>query len=537
MNEKEKAQRFPSLSEAVKDAYLKGEDDERIEPIVVVDKKGYPQGRFSEGDHVIFYDIRGEREIEITKVFMDEDFDVFPTKKLNLNFVTMIEYDKNLNVKVAFPPQGKVENTLSQVLSNQGLRYIKIVESEKAVHLTYFFNGKSKEHFPGEERLIIPSLKVSSPQEKPEMKIKEVTEAIKSKLKDKNINVIIANLANVDVIGHSEDEGAIIKTVEVVDFSLGEIIKTSLEEKTTTIVTADHGTVEKWLYPDGTIDTGHTTSQVPFILVEPDKETSSKIKLRKKGELSDVAPTILEILGIEKPKTMTGKTLLLENPYKENPRKKLLLLILDGWGISDEVKGNLIKKANTPKMDNLVKKFPNIRLSAAGEAVGMPKGSVGNSEAGHLHLGAGRRILSDRLRIDNAIKDKSFFKNPVFLNVMHSAKSSNKNLHLLGIVSFYSSHGSIEHLKALLEMASSEKVKNVFVHSILGRRGEKKESGARYIEEIEKFTKKIETGSIVTVLGRHWILDREKNWDRIEKSYSCLVHGKGKKVIIDTPAE
>lgn len=530
---KEKMRVFSSLAEVVRDAYKNGEEDERLEPIVVVDDNCSPLGRFKNGDHVIFYDIRGEREIEITRCFVDENFDAFPVEKLSLNFVTMIEYDKNLKVKVAFPPQEKITDTLCHVLSDHKLRYIKIVESEKAFHLTYFFNGKTKGPFPGEERFIIPSLKVSTPDLKPEMKIGEVTEAIKTKLRDGDIPLIIANLANVDVVGHTENEAAIIRAVEAVDSSLGEIMVEAGKMGTTTLVTADHGTVERWFYPDGTIDTGHTSSQVPFIIVEPNDALLNGMKLRESGELADVAPTILDILGLEKPEIMTGKTLLAENPYEQHPRKRLLLLVLDGWGVNDETKGNLIYKADTPVMDRLVRQFPSIRLNASGEAVGLPSGSVGNSEVGHLHLGAGRRKPSDRLRIDNAIKDHSFFENSVISEAMRGAKSSNRNLHLLGIVSFYSSHGSIEHLKALLRMAKFEGLKRIYIHAILGRRGEHAQSGARYIDEIEGDTKKLNIGRVVTVIGRHWVLDREENWDRVEKTYKSLVYGEGKKVSID----
>jgi 2,3-bisphosphoglycerate-independent phosphoglycerate mutase len=515
MNKGEEARQFSSLAEAVKDAYANGEEDERLEPIVVVDENGSPLGRFKNGDYVIFYDIRGEREIQITKAFMDENFDAFPVEKLGLNFVTMIEYDKSLKVKVVFPPQEKMKDTLCHVLSNHGYKYIKIVESEKAFHLSYFFNGKSSEPLPGEERLIIPSLKVTIPDENPEMRIE------------------VANLANVDVVGHTENEAAIIKAIEAVDSSLGEIIDEARKEGVTSIITADHGTVESWLYPDGTIDTGHTSSQVPFILVEPDDSLLKGIKLKEKGELTDVTPTIFNILGLEKPGIMTGKSLLAKNPYEGHARNRLLLLILDGWGINDETKGNLIKKAGTPSMDSLVNNFPNIRLDASGEAVGMPSGSVGNSEVGHLHLGAGRRIPSDRLRIDNAIKDRSYFENSVLLEAIRGAKSSNHNLHLLGIVSFYSSHGSIEHLKALLRMTKSEGFEKIYIHSILGRRGEHAQSGERYIDEIEQFTKKLNLGEVVTVIGRHWVLDREENWDRIEKAYKSLVYGEGKKVTMN----
>lgn len=525
--------RFSSLAEAVKDAYRNGEEDERLDPIVVVDEEGIPKGRFSDGDHVIFYDIRGEREIEITRSFVDEDFDEFPIKKgMKLHFTTMIEYDKNLNVNVAFPPNGEVKDTLCHVLSNKGLNFVKIVESEKAVHLGYFFNGKSKEPLPGEQREIIPTKKVTIPDESPNMRISEVVEVIKTNLGDKDIHVIIANLANVDVVGHTENKAAIIQAIEAVDNALGEIMDEAKNQGITSIVTADHGTVEKWLYPDGTIDTGHTSSPVPFIIVEPDDSLLRQIKLRKNGELTDVAPTILSILNLPMPGVMTGKTLLLENPYQGKPKKRILFVILDGWGAREERKGNLISEAKTPVMGDLFEDFPSIRLEASGESVGMPKGSVGNSEAGHLHLGAGRRISSDRFRIDKAIEDGSYFINEAFLKAIKDTKSTNKNLHLLGIVSFYSSHGSLEHLKALLRLINNIGVPNVFIHSILGRRGEKPESGSSYIHEIEELTDKFNTGSVVTVIGRHWVLDREENWDRVEKAYNTLVYGQGEGIVI-----
>ncbi|UCF07646.1 MAG: alkaline phosphatase family protein [Thermoplasmata archaeon] len=530
-----RARYFPSMTEAVRDAYAHGEEDERLEPLVVVDLKGNPVGRFSEGDVVIFYDIRGEREIELSSALVDDDFEEFLVKKgLNLGLVTMIEYHKDLNVRVAFPPQGKIEDTLSHVLSRNKKTQVKIVESEKAVHLSYFFRGKSEEPIPGEERLIIPSFKIAKPELKPEMNIAEVTEAILTKLADERIHMITANLANVDVVGHTEDERAILTSIEAVDAALGRIIPKAESMKITTIVTADHGTVESWLYPDGTIDTGHTRSAVPFIIVEPEDAIASNLRLREGGGLADVAPTVLHILGIEKPPIMTGSSLLLKSPYENNERERLLLLILDGWGINDETQGNLIHKAATPVMDELLKIHPNTRLQASGEAVGMPKGSVGNSEVGHLHLGAGRIIPSDRMRIDSAIADDSFFKNPAFLAAMQDVKTTGKNLHLLGIVSFYSSHGSVTHLKALLELANKKDVKQVYVHGILGRRGEHAQSGARYINDIEEFTKKLNLGNVVTVIGRHWALDREHNWDRVKRTYDSLVFGSGKHVIIKT---
>lgn len=531
MSESDDVRSFPSLADAVKDAYARGQEDERLEPIVVV-KNGQPTGRFRDGDSIIFYDIRGEREIELSRALVDSDFKDFPKLEgLDLKLVTMIEYDKGLNVDVAFPPLGEIKDTLSRVLSKNKIRHVKIVESEKAVHLSYFFNGKSSAPIPLEKRIIIPSTKVSAPDLLPKMNITGVTKEVIQRIYNYETDVIIANLANVDVVGHTENENAILASIEAVDNALGEILATAKEENVTTIVTADHGTVESWLYPDGTIDTGHTNSPVPFIIMEPDDLILPEIKVREGGELSDVAPTVLSILGIPKPEVMTGSSLLSGSPYDNKKKKRrVLLLILDGWGVNDDTTGNLIYKAHTLTMDDLEEKYPYTRLSASQEAVGMPKGSVGNSEVGHLHLGAGRRIPSDRVRIDNAIGDGSFYENPAFLGAMENLKSSGKNLHLLGIVSFYSSHGSVEHLYALLKMAQTQGAENVYIHSFLGRRGEHAQSGARYVHDIEEFTKKLNLGEMVTVVGRHWALDREHNWDRVKKTYDALVLGKGNRI-------
>lgn len=516
------------MSKAVREAYKRGEEDEKLEPIVLFDDKENPIGRIKDRDYVIFYDIRGEREIELTKAFVEKNFDKFHVKKMNLNFVTMIEYDKNLDVKVAFPPSKKIKNTLSEVISKNGLKQIKIVESEKAVHLTYFFNGKSKKKFPNEERIIISSDKIASLDENPEMKIDIVRKKIIEKLNDETKDFILANFANVDVIGHIENENAIKKAIEAVDKATVKVVKDAIRLGVTVIVTADHGTVESWLYDDGSIDTGHTKSPVPFIIIEPNKKIQEKIKLRN-GKLTDVAPTILDIFNIKKPREMTGNSLFITNPYFLHKRR-VLLLILDGWGINDDKYGNLIYSSNTKNIDYFLSNYPSARLEACGAVVGMPEGTVGNSEAGHLHIGAGRTIFSDRLKIDMAIENKSFFENSTFLWAMRNAKLENKALHLLGIISFYSSHGSINHLKALMKLAKKEKINEIYIHALLGRRGERKESGAIYINEIEKECLKLNLGKVVSVIGRHWALDREENWSRVEKTYKALVYGEGRKV-------
>ena len=513
------------MSRAVREAYRRKEDDETMEPLVLCDAHGRPVGRIRRGDSVIFYNIRGEREVELTRSLTEEGFDKFRVEKdLSLNFATMIGYDRRLNTRVAFPPEGVVRDTLSEVLSINGVRQVKITEAEKAFHVGYFLNGKIDEPFPGEERVILPTRKdVRLFDEAPEMSIGAITETVVKKISDPRYRFIFANFPNVDVVGHIENEEAVTRAIEAVDRSTGLVLEAARKAGVTVIVTADHGTVEHWLYPDGSVDTGHTGSPVPFIVIDE----KDKSLLREGGELTDVAPTVLQLLGLRKPSVMTGSSIVGKS---HRPVERLLVLILDGWGVNDRKEGNLIARAATPVMDKLLARYPHTRLKAAGSAVGLPEGTVGNSEAGHLHIGAGRRIYSDRLKIEMAIADGSFFKNEAFADTMKACRSKGTALHLMGIVSFFSSHGSIEHLSALMDMAGKEGVKNLFIHAMLGRRGEMPESGANYVETIEKKAAEISLGQVVSVIGRYWSMDREENWDRINKTYRMLVHGEGRHV-------
>ncbi|MBN1829353.1 MAG: alkaline phosphatase family protein [Deltaproteobacteria bacterium] len=516
-----------AMAEAVRRHYRKGMDDELLGPIVSVDDGKRPVGRIERGDSVIFYNIRGEREIELTRSLTENNFTEFPVKQLDLSFATMIQYQPELNAEVAFLPDGPVRNTLSHVLAGAGKAHLKITESEKAVHLGYFLNGKNGRLLDREERIVIPSRKdVSLFDEAPDMSIEAVAGAVFSALGRPDADIITVNFPNVDVVGHIENERAIVQAVETVDSHTGRLVEEALRRNVAVVITADHGTVEKWRYADGAIDTGHTDSPVPFILIDGKGEW----RLRTTGELADAAPTILDMLGLPQPAEMTGRSLVEKRP--DGTVKRLLMIILDGWGYSAVSEGNLIAAASTPVVDRLMALNPLSILDAAGEAVGLPKGTVGNSEVGHLHIGAGRRIDSDRVRIAKAIEDGSFFENEAFLHVIGKAKRNKRALHLLGIVSFFSSHGSVDHLMALLRLAKRAGAPRVFIHAMLGRRGERPESGALYIEEIEKVCRELDVGAVVSVIGRYWSLDREKNWDRIERTYRMLLYGEGEKIVV-----
>jgi 2,3-bisphosphoglycerate-independent phosphoglycerate mutase len=352
-----------------------------------------------------------------------------------------------------------------------------------------------------------------------------VAQEVISALAQPELDLIIVNFVNVDVVGHVENPEAVLRAVEEVDSRVGEVVSAAQAAGVVPLITADHGTVERWLYPDGTVDTGHTDSLVPFIIADPGFQD---VELSGGGALTDVAPTILQLLDLPIPAEMTGKSLITSAVPAE--RRRVLLIIADGWGVRDEANGNMIMAAQTPVMDALQRDWPATRVMAAGKAVGMPEGTVGNSESGHSHIGAGRRILADRVRINEAIEDGSFFENEAFLWAMRGAKHDKTRLHLLGIVSFYSSHGAVEHLNALLEMARREGVPEVYHHAMLGRRGEHVGSGAHYVAGVEQEMERLGVGQQVSVIGRFWSLDREENWDRIEKTYRWLVAGAGRAV-------
>jgi 2,3-bisphosphoglycerate-independent phosphoglycerate mutase len=522
------------MAAAVRAAYQAGQEDETLEPLVLVDGEGRPVGSIQDGDYVIFYDIRGEREVELTSAFVDATFPHFHREPIRVSFATMIEYHPDLGARVAFPPLRQIDDTLCEVVSRAGMRQAKIVESEKAIHVGFFLNGKAQDPFPGEERIVIPSARPNTyAQMPPTMCAEAVADAAIQALGVPEYALVTVNLCNVDVIGHIENPEAIRRAVEAVDAQAGRLREAARSAGVTAVITADHGTVERWYYSDGAIDTGHTDSPVPCVVVPPEGRRS--VHLREVGALTDIAPTVLHLLGLPKPGAMSGQSLIVSPLPCRDPREasRVLLLILDGWGIGDGGPADLIAQATTPVMDSLLAEWPNAQLQAAGPAVGMPPGTVGNSEAGHLHIGAGRVVPADRVRISQALEDGSFFENEAFRWAMEGAKREGSRLHLLGIVSFYSSHGSVEHLLALMEMARRAGVPDVYVHSMLGRRGERPESGALYIEQVEREAARLGGIQVATVIGRFWSLDREGHWDRIEKTYRMLVKGEGQPVCQD----
>jgi 2,3-bisphosphoglycerate-independent phosphoglycerate mutase len=206
--------------------------------------------------------------------------------------------------------------------------------------------------------------------------------------------------------------------------------------------------------------------------------------------------------------------------------KKVVIIILDGWGVGDKSKSDAIFNANTPFVDSLYEKFPHSTLLTSGENVGLPEGQMGNSEVGHLNIGAGRIVYQDLVKINKAIREKSIHKNDALLAAINYAKANNKSLHLMGLVSDGGVHSSQEHLHALCDIAKENGMENVFIHAFTDGRDTDPKSGLGFIKKLEEHLKN-SSGELVSVTGRYYAMDRDKRWERIKIAYDCLLHGKG----------
>jgi bisphosphoglycerate-independent phosphoglycerate mutase (AlkP superfamily) len=541
--------------------------DQNVQPIVLTDAKGVPVGRIKDGEAVDFFNYREDRMVqklhailgvmyEKLKEFLGkgdqnkakyEEF-IKKIKGILPNFgslLSMVNYADDFHNPVVMPPIS-VPLPFSEYLSQQKLTQLRVAESEKRHHVTHFFNGAIDKPFEGEEIEIIQSF----PQEVDlaehwQMKAAEITDKALEKIKAKNYDFVLVNYANADMVGHTGSMEAAVKAVEFTDTQLGRLVEGARKEGYTVVITSDHGNAEKMFeVKDGkkTALTEHTTNQVPFIVVGD--EHLKKVKLRPDGVLGDIIPTAYRLTGrdpqnyIEKieeqirtgkdhPETVPGKVIL-ENPgavpLGQN-KGKVMVIVLDGWGYREEKEGNAIAQANKPNFDRYWNEYPHTLVKAAEGSVGLPEGTMGNSEVGHMNIGTARIVPQQLKRINRAIEDGGFYKNEEQLKAFRYAKEHNVPYHLIGMVSDGGVHSHVEHLKAKLRMAKEMGVK-VYIHVLLDGRDTPPRSAAKYLTQSQNFIQEIGVDAqIVDVIGRAIGMDRDNNWVLEWKTWQTWIRG------------
>lgn len=299
--------RFSSPVEAVEDSYRRKITDEFVEPSVIVDRDK-PVALLRDGDSVFFFNFRADRAREITRVFIEKDFSPFSCRHVELHYSTMTRYHEEFDLDIAFPPV-HLDNILGQVISEAGLRQFRIAETEKYAHVTFFFNGGEETPFKGEERCLIQSPKVATYDLQPEMSAPEVCEKALKALDD-GYNFMLLNFANPDMVGHTGILSATIQALEALDPLIEKLIEKATGVGYSVILTADHGNCEKMIDTGSEAHTAHTTNMVPMVVIY---SPAADIKLRDKGILADVAPTILEMLHLPQPGEMEGKSMIINN--------------------------------------------------------------------------------------------------------------------------------------------------------------------------------------------------------------------------------
>lgn len=470
------------LAEAVRHAYAAGQDDYHLEPMVLTER-GIPVGRIRDHDAVVFCCRRGEREIELTELFTADDFRAVERRKLkDLYFAILTLYhDKFKHLPIAFAPEHVVK-PLAQVLSEAGKTQFHCAESEKFAHVTFFFNGGEHTPFPGEEDVCVPSPKGIDFDQKPELSLPEVARTVADALG--KYDFIVTNFANGDVIGHTQNTAAKLDACGYVSRALEQVVDAALAQDYVVAITADHGNIEKLYTAAGKPDGSHTTNLVPFILIDSRQE--DPISLRD-GALCDVAPTILDVMGLPQPLEMTGRSLAEGHTWSRG--RRMLLIIYDGWGLG--------------------------------------AGKAGNSEAGHSNLGAGRCVMQDDVRLDAAVQDGSFARNPVFLEAIEHARRNHASLHLLAYLTHKSSHGCIDYPLAICEMAKKQGLEEVYFHIIFDGRSTEPGSAPALLAELDSRLEEIGLGRIVDGVGRGVVLDRDKNYGKVKRAYDTLTDGLG----------
>ena len=515
------------LQQALKDQYANGLTDYTMPPLVHTEGD-IPIGRIKDGDTVFYCCRRGDRERQLLEALVEPGFDKFPIdRRPEVAVVPLVQFhEKFADLPTVFPVI-RPDGTLGEALSRAGVVQTRIAESEKSAHVTFFFNGRRVDPYPGERWLTVPSPHSSEFLAKPATSTMEVALEVESAMAMTGAasHFIVVNLAAGDIIGHLDDWNANVLCAASVDRALGVIATAAAVYGYTVVVTADHGLLESFTNDDGSRNLAHTSARVPFVVVPPPGGPDVQMKPADDATLADVAPTLLTLMGLPVPEEMTG----IPRATSEGAHPRVVLVVMDGWGVGkDDPASNPIAAADTPFMDRILKRYPHMTLAAAGLAVGLPEGRSGNSETGHLTIGTGRVIPQDELRIAQALQAGELADNPAVKHGFDFAGARGGEIHVLTLLSLKSSHGNMEEGLAVLRAAQARGIRRAWIHLILDGRSSPPQGGPDLLDVLESRLPAGIDAEAVTAMGRGIALDRSGSYsEKTQAAYRALVMGEG----------
>lgn len=517
-------------------------------PKIIVDPEGipapgiqaYPQP--GKGDSLVIYNVDGADILGLTDALGNPDFKGFPPAGgLQLNLFTMTEFAPDIKAKPAYP-KVKNENSLGKTLFDAGISQSRIASSDRLAVVTSAFDGNVDPGYTSDKfKLVeVPAPPVSTLAEKPDYNSADIADQAIRRIADSQDQVVMAAFSAPDMLGESGDIINAARGLEEIDRQIAKVVEEAQKAGMTILISATHGNIESMLDETGAPIKGryntYTSNQVPFIFIDPrdDRLKTNKDVLQTNLSLGSVAPTLLDILGIAKPETMTAPSLFKDfTPMKNN---RVLLITIDGLGTSTEIKGNALNLAREQlaqqnKQLNLDKwqiQYPAVDLDASGTSVGLRPDTAGYPRANYFAMGSGLApadIKLDMVKIDDAIADESFYKNPAFLDAVDNALRNGTKLHILGLVSDAEVDSSIKHLEALLNLAKQKGMKkeDVIIHTITDGLDEAPSAMIDDIKKVMKLIDEIGVGTLATVGGRYWFMNQKQENSKIQKAYNSLI--------------
>jgi 2,3-bisphosphoglycerate-independent phosphoglycerate mutase len=511
------------LASALAKRYAQGDKDYWMPPLVRQEEGG--SASVTDGDVLLFCLRRGDRQAQIVEAITEKDFKPFPTRPLpGLSFVSLVQYQQKFAHLPALFSSIRPRNTLGEVISKNGLAQLRISESEKFSHVTYFFNGRDTQAFEGEERFVEKSPRSSEFEAYPGTRTREVALKAVSAMGEKKHSFILVNLAAGDIIGHIDNWKLNVRCAEEVDKALGIICENAEKEGYAVVVTADHGLLEVTKHNDGSPSVEHTLAKVLFSIHGIEASLAEGVFSTERS-LADVAPTVLHILGLEKPAEMSGASLI----ARVGEPKKCVLVILDGWGLGeDDPKVNPIKAAATPWFDALTTRDVFVPLTASGLCVGLPEGRSGNSETGHLTIGCGRVIPQDELRISEAVKNGEIERNKNLIQAAEKCLKGKATPHVVLMLSDKSSHGNMGEGAVVVKYLEQCGIRGARIHLVLDGRSTPAQGAPALLESLRGILGQDSSAVLASAMGRGILLDRSGNYlETTKKAYEGLVLGKG----------